>query len=763
MPIKGEIFDATPKSTFQIFSEPGVAYYVPPYQRPYRWGKDHIDRLFEDAGHGLAQLVRHEDAVTFIGTLILIKDVRHDTIEPHVKGELPKGVMLVIDGQQRISTLLLIASCLHEEIRQRAAKIAKSADALDQWLYTQSLEVASQLASVFELDMVHGSTRWYPRIVRAYNDRWSRQEQLATYTSPIASHIFQYGKHYRDGVKGSFSPTVDESLPESEQEKHEVVVKNRTYIRKDKLKAVAQGIEDVFPVIITEICQSAAIRDTLFNGSMPPDLDALLSHADRTAQAEMFRILTFSRYMLERVAVIEVAAKNEDYAFDMFESLNTTGEPLTAYETFRPRVVEAETLPKFEHSASRNALDTIEAFLDRYNDAQEKQRATSLMLIPFRLSETGEKLASRLSDQRRFLREAYAAYDLGEKRKFVFRMAHTAQLLNHAWDCGDATPSIPGAKFHDIERVQLCLTVLKDANHSITLGPMTRFYSDLRTASDDARSAAADRLEQMIFAMTAFFALWRGSRRGTQNIDAQYRSIMRSGFPAGSINPFAVCKRSEPIDADEFKHGLRHALRTEGRIESKEHWISLASDLPVYAVSSVLTRFLLLAASHDTVVTDEPFGCLKRGIDGSLPLLSCDQWKRNQTVEHIAPRKRRKEQWSDAMYQNPDLVDRLGNLTLIPPVENALLGNRPWKEKRLIYEILSAPSLDRLDVLLKEAEVQEIQLGVATKDILKDSKYYPLLRSIASMKNEWSVEAVSIRGKCLAELAWERLSPWLDL
>ena len=31
------IFNATPQSTWQIFSDVGVGFYIPPYQREYNW------------------------------------------------------------------------------------------------------------------------------------------------------------------------------------------------------------------------------------------------------------------------------------------------------------------------------------------------------------------------------------------------------------------------------------------------------------------------------------------------------------------------------------------------------------------------------------------------------------------------------------------------------------------------------------------------------------------------------------------------------
>ena len=55
---------------------------------------------------------------------------------------------------------------------------------------------------------------------------------------------------------------------------------------------------------------------------------------------------------MHKVGVTVVSAPGA-YAFDMFESLNTTGEPLTVFETFRPKVIQAEGLDKYENSDSK--------------------------------------------------------------------------------------------------------------------------------------------------------------------------------------------------------------------------------------------------------------------------------------------------------------------------------------------------------------------------------------------------------------------------
>ena len=56
--------------------------------------KSHIGRLFEDIGHGLTQLLgvkKRKDSITFIGTLIVIKDTQPQTIAPNIAWIGPPG------------------------------------------------------------------------------------------------------------------------------------------------------------------------------------------------------------------------------------------------------------------------------------------------------------------------------------------------------------------------------------------------------------------------------------------------------------------------------------------------------------------------------------------------------------------------------------------------------------------------------------------------------------------------------------------------
>ncbi|MDV3248285.1 DUF262 domain-containing protein [Mycobacterium avium subsp. hominissuis] len=124
MPIQAkEIFEAQSRSLRELLSDNGLGLYLPPYQRPYGWDKNKVEKLLDDTLHGLKNLAEAPDSFTFLGTVITIHDVNHVTVLPIVKPEVPSKVLTVIDGQQWLSSLLLLLVSLHNLIRQRSWKV----------------------------------------------------------------------------------------------------------------------------------------------------------------------------------------------------------------------------------------------------------------------------------------------------------------------------------------------------------------------------------------------------------------------------------------------------------------------------------------------------------------------------------------------------------------------------------------------------------------------------------------------------------------
>jgi hypothetical protein len=80
-----------------------------------------------------------------------------------------------------------------------------------------------------------------------------------------------------------------------------------------------------------------------------------------------------------------------------------------------------------------------------------------------------------------------------------------------------------------------------------------------------------------------------------------------------------------------------------------------------------------------------------------------------------------------------------------------------------MYRVLSTPTLDDFEERLAEAKNENIDLSASTKEILEVAEFLPHVRAISEVGADWSPELVKQRSVRLAELAWDRLAPWLGL
>lgn len=764
-----DVFGALPKSVLQYLCENGQGLYVPAYQRQYSWDKSKIERLVEDISHGFSMLISHEDAITFLGTIIAIHDTQYMTVNPLVKGDVPSRVMTIIDGQQRLTTLLLINTVLHDSIRVRASVISDSEDVAKVWLFEECMKVVGLLAKTFEEDKDYGdgAFRYYPRMIRAYDDSWSRKKDKAEYKSPVGRYLHLYGKHCREMADKQFKFELPAEV--ADHSKHKKLGDGRRAVQ-NALAAISSGdtSQIEFPSF-GDMLGSKSFQEILVKAEFPEEVRKAIQAEGNGAYKELLRLVLFANFVLTRVAVTTVTAKNEDYAFDMFESLNTTGEPLTAFETFKPRVIHFEGLEKYEKTKSYEYMQAAEAYLESFAKTDDKQDATSRLIVAFASAERGEKLSKRLSDQRRFFKECFDKFGDDAKRAFIRHLSHTALFVQHSWpDALSKKPSIQSAEDAATDEVMLCLDAMRAIKHSIILGPLVRFYSEIRKADAKDRKSAVDEFVEATRAVAAFSTLWRASRRGTGNIDMHYRNLMAQGCAAVGMPP--LCRVSSngvdhlPPRADLLKAALRHVLKVEGKVGTKDEWVKVAARLPAYQNQRDITRFLLLAAAHDSAVDKTEPGLTVAGKVDLLPMLNFKRWHEaaSQTVEHIAP-SAQSDGWEDQLYEDAETIHRLGNLTLLPRSENASLSNGSWDRKRLIYKILSAETADELDPLLKNAGAQGITIGMGTTELLAESRYLPMTKAISSVDGAWTLDLVEKRSTRIAELAWSRIAPWLGL
>lgn len=775
-----EIFEAQSKSLRELLSDNGLGLYLPPYQRPYSWEKVKVEKLLDDTLHGLKNLGEAPDSFTFLGTVITIHDVNHVTVQPIVKPEVPSKVLTVIDGQQRLSSLLLLLAQLHNLIRQQSWKVFKGktpdgSDAAKVALYSETVSLLQTLGTAFYELKNFGDAPIYPRLIRAFDDQWSKDAKTKLYESPIANLTYSYSV-LADAEPPNSKPTDFRPKPRPNAGDGEGdLVKRFTEIRTALTKLAQQKpieeLESLPPLAV--LATGIEFQRALFNHELDPELCTWLQTLDAEPEAQLMRLVMFAAYSLNRIALTVVQGKDEDYAFTIFESLNTTGEPLTAFETFLPRVVMAEKIKDYRDSDAHNHMKAVQSYLDRFGVGEKLQTATAELLVTFAQAETGKKLSKRLPDQRIYMKDTFEVHkdDDAERTAYLGHMSDTAAFVGSTWEPQSGPRTLPGlAATAMTDSVKLCFGFLNALNHTIAIAPLIRFYSEAVHADEEQRQERINEFESAIKAITAFTVFWRATRRGTGNIDSQYRAVMSGEGSLTGMGPLArtqakpdATKPSPVVDVESLKKELSARLSSEkhGGIPNLASFLAAAKQLPMYTNSRPLTRFLLLAAYHDTIEDPDRPGLIVQGKTGVASCFTADGWadETHLTIEHIAPQQATGG-WDVEFYAHKETVHKLGNLVLAPGAANTSLSSRPWTEKKVLYAALGAPSAEDAKDTLNGSGLTFAQ---TTEDLASMSRYLPHLRALGQRSDEWDPAFMDERAEVLLRLAYGRLKDWLGL
>ena len=723
--------------------QPGQALYVPVYQRTYTWGADHIERLFEDIHAGISRASPSPGPPTFLGSAILFEG--RNTVSPKVNTALPAQVLHIVDGQQRLATMLLVLGqvrFLVQHSRQAIEKLDCSPEA--QWIHANLQTLESQLKACLWVDhpSAAGAFKLLPRLIRQADDTWGDKETNAKYESDIAFYLHDLAQQ-----------EVNSKAPSS-------------YAKRPHLQLVIESIDDHLRRVTDGTEESSMLGDMSFASDLStlnrllPSVLASEPISATTAGAEMLsaiRLAVFSQFLLNQVILIDVRAPDEDTAFSLFEPLNTTGQPLTPIETLRPLAVRAEGgLDSYLGSRSDNAFQLVGQYVPDELEATERSKRVSSLLTSFALGQDGTKLAHSMLEQRRYLRTAYNnETSLEARRVFVEGIADTATFLSDVWEDAESPLITTGTPAE-----RLSLQVLKSSNHLIVVPLLVRYFE--RANQLDTLESRQD-FRDIVRAALAFWTIWRSSRTTTSGIDSVHRGLIKSGLGATSLPPLArsATAVSDMPKPGEVKAALRSLLKSGLAVADFDAWSSLVNSQQLYETTRVLARYILLCAHDDAVPDLSATGHAIRGAVGSWRTLSLEVWRGHYTVEHIAPQQKRSTDTSYAseLYDEGD-INRLGNLTLLPANLNRLLGNKNWPFKRDVFQMVSMTDKDERIAALREGNLYG--LGAKSKALLESSDFMPFCKFVATHQaDEIDRSYIGERGKRLAALAWERL--WADL
>lgn len=417
----------------------------------------------------------------------------------------------------------------------------------------------------------------------------------------------------------------------------------------------------------------------------------------------------FCQYLANNCQCIKVTADTQDIAFMMFEPLNSTNEPLTAFEVYRSKLIRSF---RNRHRSAPDLCKTAHYLeCDSIKREEVARRSDNLSFV------TAQAYSGR-RPQKTFLR-LKRFLDDQVNEPFVERLEQGSEFLEQVW--GDQ--SSPALVADEIARD--CIRFLKASAHPVVIPVLLRYYY---TNSRD--------LPEVAKSLAAFFALWR-SAYPTNKLPEVYRPLLSEGdtddmsFESGRLKSCA-----------ELRQYLRAKL--EARIgqtptgsSGKDVWINLCLQNLQYGIVKAVCRFMIFVDLGATLKAN---------------LRPNDTWTALDDIEHVLPA---------SAHPTTQQVDAIGNLTFLPPEVNRSLQDIDWHHKREAYRMLASASRPG-SIQTHFADGIAIPPGVVA---YLANEHAPALAHLDDLagQSDWGESQIQTRGRRLVEVCWQRLyEGWLS-
>lgn len=754
-----ESFITENKSIYDFLNQSERGLYIPLYQRPYSWSKDNIEQLLEDISRGIQRIASNDKIdeakeIRFLGTLITVVETDGTQIDPVDKEAIPQRIEKVIDGQQRVSTVALMATLLVKRLSEIKKKVNEKMS-----IYTSIEEICNtwyeKLLTIFAFDLRRGTPRWKPKIIRGQSDYWTRDDNEDTaYTSELSNYLAHFIKaHIANEQYPSLSVRQHKFYDTSVYKNGRII---ESWLKKEVAEAHLEQDDEFVPAwkIFSNLSQSSIWeyeRQNLIDIIKQKDFSS--KKTESYILCELVQTLSVCHYLLDRCCLTIIQPTNEEWAFDMFQSLNATGTPLTAIETFRPLIVntvEKTFNHKYKDSDNDKYFKKVEDFLSDKNraDAQTKNRRTNDFLTSFFIAYKGITISTHFSLQRRELIDAYRTLDdYNGKLEFIKKMGNYAEFYQNWLKYDGKNASLfPGINISaDADLASMLILFLKATNHKMAITMLATIYNNVI----EKVPSATDSFVSIVKAIAAYYFLWR-STFSNSGLDTTYREFF---------------KQHKILTVENVSLYLKEILDRKG-IGTKEDWKAKAKNYLKYnSTGKEVVRLALLVAAHDTI-PDAKRGLIKVGREGCSKYLSVEKWISDdlKTIEHIAPQTNNNSMWDASLYDSTiEPYHSLGNLTLLPQDLNSSAGNKGWKEKLLYYQCVAEENPEKIENIENTAKEIDVTFNKETLDLLKKSHFNKHLNSLSllTIDDVWNKDIVDKRTEIILDIVWNRVSKWI--
>lgn len=761
------------KSLLDVVIQDGRGFMMPDYQRPYRWSEENIERLISDLVDGVRRSYKNSKEPLFLGTLILVQAQNSELTAYLGKSDTyaqPGGIYYVVDGQQRLSTFAILAIILHREIKKILSKLdEKGLYADDQSLYESMKEVINSqiLKSLEKFYSIHfsGSANpaQKPLILRKSLEFWVKTGSKE-YTSPIAKYIADY---IETGIEVDY-PRGDDRYNQIQRNQKKIMQElNDKLLETDSLKYDSDQNENQ---VLIEIANS--VFSQYYSGELKYILQEQYLNTDVNI-THLLKYVVFTQFFCNYCCVNYLEPKTHQWAIEVFQSLNSTGVPLSALEVFKAYVYEHENLLNLHSKQVKEVFESIEEQMISENENMT-QRKTDVFLTALALGFNGVKLGTRYTQQEKYLKDTFkdhASSNPVDKSKAIVEVnpnsipmfEYMTHLSNYMQFWYSPESQFTECSRTDVQSAYLNLLFMKGMNFSTIHPLIAYFYNDNNLLDDDFVDACN--------ATAAFYALWRCAQSSSK-LDNVARDLMIGNIVLSDGTKVRMDWNSRSqVSIQQYKQALRKILEREGLL-NKDQWKSNARNNLTYQNSSVLSRFVLFLTYHDTIADDANPGLALRGKEDTHAFFSPKRWvgENYNSVEHIAPQQPRSSDnsWAKDIYSHEqgNISHTIGNLTLLPKTMNSIVGNLSWGYKHQFYSYLANPSEQGRNELLQLEGREAIKYSKAAKNTLNSTNlYFHYLRPIVQISPAngfWTREIIEKRTEFICSLAYDRLTKWLQ-
>lgn len=762
-----------------LAQRPDVGIYIPPYQRPFSWGKKQFERFLAEAANDICSEAQEAHYGIFLGFIICYDDDNNKHVSPPSPiAQLPNNVYNIVDGQQRIIFITLLSVLLHHMLGDdRYKNVLQNSE----WFRDKSKDLKKKLERVITVDAPAWKGR--PRVIRAREDCWSGSNTTEVFSSSIACFLSHYLKEEK--LEGMEDPDSKHSKFTKMVSQLSTLLKvfcvrqeqaNQAGDKKNKLANVEELIDN--PSLMKAVFSSdddirQDYRKAKFN----------FAGIDAPVKKDLFRILLLGNYIYERVhAIIVVTKTSYDRTLLIFDELNSTGIPLNAFDTFKAAAIRLDVY-KYPDSDLEKYINNISEDFATKDSWEEVDDHVAELIVSFALANCGTKLGKAVFKQREHLRLAFNRDVLDEKQYLNrLRFFSTVNDMKRIFDSKNSSgleafllKNLPHKTYNElqeeIDEASFCIGFLSKPRFSITIAPLAVYLHQIHTSND--KKGAAVQFCDAARKIAAFFAIWRSSFQTTHSIESKVRAIMSGDAldeKGEKVKALACCHSSKPLTTDKLASVFRGLLKAE-EVQDSNSWISKVGNINAYGIKEV-ARFILIVGSNKTKVVRKKKSGLEIISDHSVaPLITRYGFDNSlvKTVEHIIPVN---EGMAKAKYSKED-KNKLWNLTLVPDDVNKILGNKDWPRKQAIYKCFSAENNQDWKDKLAEAEklLSKRQLNKLVKmqeELDKQGRshhgYLPMTNYLAMLKvKDFLRKHGNARNEQILHNCWKKLAEgWLD-